>query len=592
MTTHRSLAATLLAGAVASLAFAADGPLPMRTLAPDTTYLIVSADSWSATMESWGKTGLSALLKEEPLKGLMDDQGAHKAMEDRLKEIGAPADSLSWPDAFGMALFTTHNTELDTDEAEALFYGDWGARADAMGAFVEATLADAVKKDNWMVESDDEIGGRKVTKITIPPNKEELRMREQFGGMGVELASSNTTFFLMRDTSRFFVTSDRATLEDTVELVEGKRKTKLTEAKDYQGASDQLGSQDISVLLLTGPMQKAMEGEGTGMLAMFQPLIQPLFGDVQAFGFGLDVGSQRGQVELTQTIFIPGQKVGVWTLLGPGVGVEPPPAMIGPEAIGYWRMNVQFKEIMNLVNTVAANDPQMADMLDAWLLNFGPALSKGLEAMGPGVWGYSQVRQPITPESLVSGTLIACSNPKAVSPMLTQLGAPMGLEPRDVDGNTIFSSMEPPMSIGVSNGYMAFGDTKMVEQAMRSIGQKDLPSVAENAAFKRASGSVGSDAVIGWGYSDVVARWSFERELIKMSPEDGGLMAEVVTGSDDSAWAKRVGYQLPDDADEKMASLEPAVLAKHVGPFVWSAVSTGKGFVTRMWLMDPAPAAE
>lgn len=326
------------------------------------------------------------------------------------------------------------------------------------------------------------------------------------------------------------------------------------------------------------------------MLAMVQPLIQPLFGDVQAWCFGLDVQGERGQVELTQTVLVPGQKAGVWSLVGPSVPIEPPPPMIGPDAISYARFNVQFKEIMNLVNTVAANDPQMSEFLDPWLLNFGPAVTKGLEAMGPGMWMSSQVRQPMTPESLVSSTVIACSNPKAVVPMLTQLGAPVGMEPRDVDGNTIFSSDAPPMAIGVSNGYMAMGDPKQVEQAMRSVGQKDLPSIAENPAFKRALGSAGTDAVVGWGYSDMVARWAFDREMIKLAAKDGGTLPRMISESDDSSWAKRMGYELPEDALEKLATLEPATLAKHIGPLVWTCRMGDKGVVTRVWLM--APAAE
>jgi tRNA G46 methylase TrmB len=39
------------------------------------------------------------------------------------------------------------------------------------------------------------------------------------------------------------------------------------------------------------------------------------------------------------------------------------------------------------------------DEVDAFLVNFGPVLTKGFEALGPGVWTYETVRQPVTPES-------------------------------------------------------------------------------------------------------------------------------------------------------------------------------------------------
>lgn len=583
----RSLA-VVVAGVCGCAAFAADGPIPMRMLAPDTTYLVVSADAWNKAVESWEKTGLHALLQIEPLKSLMGEEGASGSMEKQLKEIGAPAGSATWPDAFGAAMYTAHNAELDTDEGHMLFYGDWGARADAFSQLVDAGLADAVKKDKWTVETSDEIAGRKVTTITIPESEADAKMREQFGGFGVELAQTSNKFLYLRDGTRFLVCTERAGLEEALEVVDGSRKSKLPDAKDFQGAMDQLGPQDVSFALLTGPMQKLLAGEGMGMLAMMQPMMQPLLGDVHAWAGGLRVNGGSGQVELTAAALVPGQKVGLWSLLGPSVPVDPPPPLIGQEAISYSRMNVQFKEFMNLVHTVAANVPEIGEQLDPWLINFGPAVSKGLEAMGPGVWNMSQVRQPISPESMQSATIIACSNPKAVVPMFTQFGAPLGLEPRDVDGNTIFSSPMAPTAMGVANGYMAIGDPKQVEQAMRAVGQKDLPSVSENVAFKRAAGAVGSASVLGWGYSDWVATWAYEREMIKLKRDEVGNVQGALERADDGPWADRVGFELPDDSADKLAALEPSTLAKYIGPMVWTCTSSDKGTVLRMWLMPGA----
>ncbi|MBL9141890.1 MAG: hypothetical protein JNK53_08490, partial [Phycisphaerae bacterium] len=539
-------------------------------------------------MAAWDKTGLHGLMQTDQLKALMGSEGASGNMEKHLKEIGAPAGSATWPDAFGIALYTAHNAELDTDEGHMLMYGDWGARADAFAQLVDASLADAVKKEKWKTESKDEIAGRKVVTVTIPESDDVKAMRQEFGGLGVDMTSSKDTFLYVRDGTRFFVGTERAGIEEALEVVDGSRKSKLPDSKDYQAAMDQLGAQDLSFALLTGPMQKLLAGEGMGMMAMMQPMIQPLLGDVHAWCGGLKIQGTRGQVELTATALVPGQKAGLWSLIGPSMPIEPPPPLIGPEAISYARFNVQFKEIMNVVNTVAANVPEMGDFLDPWLLNFGPAVTKALESMGPGMWMSSQVRQPVTPESLVSSTIIACANPKAVVPMLTQFGAPMGLEPRDVDGNTIFSSDSPPMSIGVSNGYMAMGDSKQVEQAMRAVGQRDLPSVSENAAFKRAATAAGSDPVVGWGYSDLVARWAFDREMLKLKHKEMGTMPRLVDESDDTPWAKRVGYKMPDDSMEKLATLEPSTVAKFIGPMVWTCQKDDKGAVLRMWVMPAA----
>lgn len=587
-----TLIAALMGGALSALA-SAEGPLPIRALAPESTYVLVAADAWNKTLEAWKGTGVHGLLQEEPLKGIMGAEGAEGEMAKRVKELGAPEGAASFPDAFGAALYTSHNNELDTDEAQFLLYGDWGARSDAFAQLVDAVLADAVRKDGWKTDAADEVSGRKVTAIRIPPSAGDRAMKEQFEVFGVEMTTAREVFYYVRDGSRFFVCTERSGLEDVFEVVDGKRKSAFPDSRDYQAAVDQIGTQDLSAILLTGPLQKSLTGEGAGMLSMLQPMIQPLFGDVLAWSLGMRIGGQADrQIEISQGVLIPGQKVGVWKLLGPSMPIEPPPPMIGPEAISYMRMNVQFKEIMNLVNSMAASVPEVGDMLDPWLLNFGPVVSKGMEALGPGVWTASEVRQPVTPESLVSSTIVACSNPKAVVPMLTQLGAVASMEPRDVDGNTIFTGKGLPFSIGVANGYMAYGDTRQVEQAMRALGQKDLHSVSENASYKRAARAVGSQAVIGWGYADLVARWAFDREIMSTAGKESGVISKTVDRTDNSTWAGRVGYRVPEDTNERLAKLEPQTLAKFIGPLVWTSAMGDKGIVTRAWLMPAAPAAE
>lgn len=575
--------AALSVSTSAALAFAP--PVPARNLAPDSTYVLISADTFDKSVESWKKTGIYKLMESEQMKKVFGSEGAGGSMDKRIKELGAPEGSATWPDAFGVAFFTTHNAELDSEQPQILFYGDWGTRADAASQLFDAVIADTVKTEKWRTETGDEILGRKVTVLHLAADDQE--MRERVGGsVAVEMNRTTESLLYARDGSRFFVSTNRAGLQDALEAVDGKRKSSVAESKDYQSALDLLGTQDISCVLLTGPMQKALPGTGMGPLSMMEPLMQTLLGDVKAWCVGVDVQGPRGQVEVTGTALMPGPKVGLWTLLGAGAPIENPPPMVGPEAISYSRINIAFKEIMPLLNTVAANlPPQATDMLDEWLINFGPAVTKAFEAMGPSVWMTSQIRQPISPESVVGNTIIACSNPKAVIPVIAQFGPQMSLQPRDVDGNTIFSSEGIPFALGVSNGYVSIGDSKQVEQAMRAVGQKDLPTVAENPAYKKASKSAGTEPLVGWGFIDVVARWGFDREMIKLALEDEAMIGQIVEEADDSPWAKRLGYDFPDNMLELLTALDTATLAKYVGPYVWSVKVGEKGLVGRLWVM-------
>ena len=584
-------AVALVVSLVSPQAFAADGPMPIRAIAPDTTYVIVSGDQLLQTVERWHKTPMQAFLKTAPMaKVLGTDGGAQDAMEDRLKELGIPEGSVDWPSVGGMTLFTVHDEELDVEQSHALVYGDWGAKADGMAKLFDAVIAESVKKDGVTVEKED-IAGREVQVLNM--QKSGAKRNGRGGAMGVEMdlsfAKNAEKVYYCRDGSRFLASTDAGGLEDALLALDGKRKAKLPEQSDFRGAMDQLGETDISVVILTGPLQKSIAGEGAGMLAMVQPVLQPLVGDVQAWTIGIGIDTPRGQIEVTSGIYVPGEKVGLWALLGPSAPIEAPPPMIGPDAVAFGRVNVQLKNLMNLINSVVANLPEeQAQEIDGFLVNFGPVMSKGFEAMGPSIWTYETIRQPVTPESRVTGTIVTCTNPKAVVPMITQFGGTMGLEPRDFDGNTIFSADFLPMSIGVANGFMATGDSKLVEQAMRSMGQKDLPSVADNQAYKAAALAVGGEAVISWGYIDLPARWGFERELLEQYGEDDSKLDNAVGRADDSSVAKRLGFKVPGNANDVLKTMDAAMVAKYVGSFVWSMKSDSKGFVTRAAVMQPA----
>ena len=584
-------AVALVVSLVSPHAFAADGPMPIRAIAPDTTYVIVSGDQLLQTVERWHKTPIQAFLKTAPMaKVLGTDGGAQDAMEDRLKELGIPEGSVDWPAMGGMTLFTVHDEELDVEQSHALVYGDWGAKADGMAKLFDAVIAESVKKDGVTVEKED-IAGREVQVLNL--QKSGAKRNGRGGAMGVEMdlsfAKNAEKVYFCRDGSRFLASTDSGGLEDALLALDGKRKAKLPEQTDFRGAIDQLGETDISVVILTGPLQKAVAGEGAGMLAMVQPVLQPLVGDVQAWTIGIGIDTPRGQIEVTSGIYVPGDRVGLWALLGPSAPIEAPPPMIGPDAVAFGRVNVQLKNLMNLINSVVANLPEeQAQEIDGFLVNFGPVMSKGFEAMGPGIWTYETIRQPVTPESRVTGTIVTCTNPKAVVPMITQFGGTMGLEPRDFDGNTIFSADFLPMSIGVANGFMATGDSKLVEQAMRSMGQKDLPSVADNQAYKAAALAVGGEAVISWGYIDLPARWGFERELLEQYGEDDSKLDNAVGKADDSSVAKRLGFKVPGNSNDVLKTMDAAMVAKYFGSFVWSMKSDSKGFVTRAAVMQPA----
>ena len=121
---HSIRTACVLAFAPALVAFpalAADAPTPVRAIAPDSTYVLLSADHFAETYARWQKMPLQSFLQTEPMRKVLgEDGGAQVAMQERLKELGVPEDSANFPEAFGVALYTVRDTELDVDDLQTL----------------------------------------------------------------------------------------------------------------------------------------------------------------------------------------------------------------------------------------------------------------------------------------------------------------------------------------------------------------------------------------------------------------------------------------------------------------------------------------
>ena len=95
---HSIRTACVLAFAPAFVAFralAVDAPTPVRAIAPDSTYVLLSADHFAETYERWQKMPLQSFLQTEPMRKVLgEDGGAQVAMQERLKPVGIePVDS-------------------------------------------------------------------------------------------------------------------------------------------------------------------------------------------------------------------------------------------------------------------------------------------------------------------------------------------------------------------------------------------------------------------------------------------------------------------------------------------------------------------
>ena len=574
---------------------AAKRALPaVEDLAPKSTFLAVGVKDMAALAERFSVTPLAKLLEDPKVKALMDEPAQAAEAEERRKrlaEMGIDGENVPWPGAVRVALFVDRDPELDADAIGVMLCADYGADADAAAKMADGIIARLERESGRGTEQVDIGGGRRATVIPLPKPEEELGGGGQrrpavnpLDGIG-QLAATPDSLFYLRDGSRLWVTSSVSALEDALAAAEGRGEV-LSSLEDWRGAAAQLGATDAHAIFFTAPLQPLVRPLLAGPMGPMQPLIQKLFGDVRAWGFGLNVGGERGMVELSSTVFVPGEKMGLVSLVSDGVEVDAPPPMCGDDAISYQRLNVRFDGIMKLLEDALAALPDMqAEQIAPLLEQWGPGMRKAFGAIGPTMWSFTNPI-PGSEGGTRSVTVMRCSDERAATALIALAAPSAGLMPRDFQGGQIYSGEGVPIAIGLGASAVLYGDLAAVEQVMRASADSSAKSLSENAIYKRASASVPPGPVSGWGYVDAVRSFDLNRKAILA--EDGliGRMDEAI--DDREAVTDILPMQLPPSIRAAMQDVDAALLARYIGPVVYEIRPSDRGLAIRAWWLPPA----
>ena len=102
--------------------------------------------------------------------------------------------------------------------------------------------------------------------------------------------------------------------------------------------------------------------------------------------------------------------------------------------------------------------------------------------------------------------------------------------------------------------------------------------------FTDAVGRLPDGDAVGWGWVDVVAGYTVQREMMKS-------MMEMLGGGGFDEFAPQ-GGGLDDEQLDVMVDLvddlSPKELARYVGPAVWNFTTDDLGWVYRQWFLAPA----
>jgi hypothetical protein len=589
--------AALAAVAVVAAAWA-EAPVTIDRLAPRDSWFVIGVDDLVGTRQRWDRTAVIRWWNSEPIQKLVreDMEASRKQAAERLRELGVPEDAWSLPRVAGAALYAARDEDLDSDQAHFLAYGDWGEHAEGVGAIMDALIAEQERKRPGATTGV-EIAGHKATRITVRPEEaapevgpdgRPRRPRPRRGGLFGEGGTFQHVehIWYLRHGERLLLGSVERDLAEAIEVLEGGPDRGLPDEAAFRDGLAQVGRGDGWAVLLTEPMQR-VAGTASAQLGFLQPMLTTLFGQVKAYAFGLRSDESGVQFDLLSGILVEGERRGVLALPDPAVAIAPPPALVPGDAVGYGTIQIQFRDLMKLIETaVSAMPGEMAGMMEPTLQQYGPDLRKAFDALGPQV--HVVTRSAGMPgrdaeENQQGIYAMACRDEQAVTGLLNLFLPEAGFQPRDFNGHTIFSAGQDEMSMGFGGGMFYMGTTTLVEQCLRG-GQGGL---ADSPACRQSMGAAGSEPAIGWGFTDMVASLEASREAL-VAAASRAERGALPKGQRDLAG--EAGIQLPEGLAESLQDVDAESLATGFGPMQWDLRPLPNGLLTRFRLLAPANA--
>ena len=590
---HRIVSA-LAAWAMACAALAADA-VGIERLAPRDSWMVAGMDDLSAVRERWSRLEMTRWWESEGVQKLVKEEleRSRRQAQERLQKLGVAEDAWSAPRSVGGALYAARDEKLDSDQANFLLHAEWAQGADGVATVFEAVMAEFEKEKPGRVRAV-EIRGHKATAISVKPEEpapeigrdgRPRRPRPRRGGLFGEGGTFQhvATIWYVREGSHFLLGSREEDLSEALGVLEGQSRPCVQDDPDFAAALEQVGHGDGWAVLLTGPIQRVAGAVGPQM-AFLQPMLTTLFGEVRAYGFSLASDAPAAQLELVSGILVKGDRTGVLALPEPAVAAAAPPKFAPADAAGYGRLQVQFRDVMKLVETAVSGMPEeTAAMFEPALQQYGPDLRKAFDALGPELHVVSRSTRKGGDTEDQGIYAVTCRDEHAVTGLMNLFLPEAGFKPRDFNGSTIFTGDDQEASMGFGGGMFYMGSTPMVEQCLRG-GDGGL---GETPACRAALSAVGTDPVLGWGYTDLVASMEVRRdEMVAAARRAEGRMLP----KDQREIADRVGIDVPDGVVGRLKDVDARSLGEGFGPMQWDMRSVKDGLLTRLRLLRPAKA--
>lgn len=608
--------APIFAVAALSLRTLAGGP-DITQVAPAGSFLVVNIPDFAQLRQGFEKSGLGAMWREPGLKSFVE-----RITEDQAKELAAFLDRISAESedikpptgSVGLAFFMAENAERPKAEDEQqpeppphmMLIADMGENADAWEDLIEKVLARA-QQDKLVTTEEDKYGDIKIT--VVKPVKddegEEEDEDDEEAGAGtargiMELltgsADQKRDFYIARSGTTMALCSDLKSMENALDGLGGKHRDAVGDAAVFKDSLAQHpGGEAAYAVFIFEPLIAKFrdEAERNKEAREFAPDVLAIFGtlgllEFKSMSLGLRVDTQDGLLDVSIGAVVP-EKKGLVALFSDPAGPFEPPAFASPDAAGVTRFSFRFSGLFDLAREVVAAMPEDERTAAAAGLDQAANIAKPtLEALGPNVYVVDSYRQPLSAESEQMIFAIDVKDQVTLTNTVSFLIGtfPGMIEPRDFEGNTIYSSEGLPISAGIGFGRLFIGTTAGVENAMRLSGRADAPRLATEPAFREAVRPLGNDAIV-YSYVDVeqTLRWTFW----SMQNEDKIFEATLDEMELDAETKAEILKDYRAERPKWIDHLPPVeAFTSHIGDTVSDLRATPDGFRGRLLLLRPS----
>jgi hypothetical protein len=215
-----------------------------------------------------------------------------------------------------------------------------------------------------------------------------------------------------------------------------------------------------------------------------------------------------------------------------------------------------------------------------------------LDTMGPAIHTVTTYKQPLAADSEATVVAIDFKDQATITNTFVFITGQAGglLEPREFEGNTIYTIEAVGMAVGIGTNRLYIGQPSAVESSLRLAARADSPKVSAEPGFKEATRSLSNEGCM-YSYADTrqAIRWTYWgfQNLDKVAE------AQIKDLELDEAEKAEFLRSMREEQPKWIEKLPPMEqVLSHLGDTAFELRPTPEGFRGRALLIKPGGAAK